>query len=91
MKAWKIAIAAAAVALFSTMSTSAQDKEITFCWAAWDPCQRAGRTLQGFYRQDRHQDEIRVPLPWTVYLSFTTYCANRRPIRWIGAPITSAS
>ena len=37
MRAFNTAVAAAALTAFGTLSASAQDKEITLCWAAWDP------------------------------------------------------
>ena len=51
---------AVAVLACAGVKASAQSKELTLCWAAWDPANALVELLEGLHGQDRHQDEVRV-------------------------------
>ena len=38
----------------------ANAKDLTLCWAAWDPANALVELVEGLHREDRHQHEIRV-------------------------------
>jgi multiple sugar transport system substrate-binding protein len=66
MKAWKAAIAAAAMAVGGFTSASAQDKELTLCWAAWDPANALQQLGKDFEQQTGIQMNYEF-VPWTNF------------------------
>jgi multiple sugar transport system substrate-binding protein len=66
MKVLKAAVVAAAVAVGGFTSASAQDKELTLCWAAWDPA----NALQQLGKDFEQQTGIAMNyefVPWTNF------------------------
>ena len=54
--------AALALSLGLCMATGAQAqaKQLTLCWAAWDPANALVELVEGLHDEDRHRDEVRV-------------------------------
>ncbi len=66
MRAWKVTIAAAAMVVGSFAPASAQDKQLTLCWAAWDPA----NALQQLGKDFEQQTGIKMNyefVPWTNF------------------------
>lgn len=66
MRAWRTAIAVAATALCGFTSASAQDKEITLCWAAWDPANALVELSKDFTAQSGIKMKFEF-VPWTSF------------------------
>jgi multiple sugar transport system substrate-binding protein len=66
MKAWKTAIAAAALAMGSAATAAAQDKEITLCWAAWDPANALVELSKDFTTETGIKMKFEF-VPWTNF------------------------
>lgn len=66
MKAWSIAIAAAAIAMGGLTPASAQDKEITLCWAAWDPANALVELSKDFTAKSGIKMKFEF-VPWTNF------------------------
>ena len=52
-------VAAVALSMIASQPAAAADKQLTLCWAAWDPA-NALVELGKDFTKDRHRDEIRV-------------------------------
>ncbi len=66
MKAWTTAIAAAALAMGSAATAAAQDKEITLCWAAWDPANALVELSKDFTTETGIKMKFEF-VPWTNF------------------------
>ncbi len=66
MRSWKTALAAAGIAAFSFTSASAQDKEITLCWAAWDPANALVELSKDFTAETGIKMKFEF-VPWTNF------------------------
>jgi multiple sugar transport system substrate-binding protein len=66
MRSWKTALAAAGIAAFSFNSASAQDKEITLCWAAWDPANALVELSKDFTTESGIKMKFEF-VPWTNF------------------------
>ena len=66
MKAWSIAVAAAAIAMGGLTPAAAQDKEITLCWAAWDPANALVELSKDFTAKSGVKMKFEF-VPWTNF------------------------
>jgi multiple sugar transport system substrate-binding protein len=66
MRSWKTALAAVGIAAFSFTSASAQDKEITLCWAAWDPANALVELSKDFTTESGIKMKFEF-VPWTNF------------------------
>jgi multiple sugar transport system substrate-binding protein len=66
MRAWSIAVAAAAIAVGGLTPASAQDKEITLCWAAWDPANALVELSKDFTAKSGIKMKFEF-VPWTNF------------------------
>lgn len=66
MRAWKAAIAAATLAVSGLTSASAQDKELTLCWAAWDPANALEQLGKDFEQKTGIKMNYEF-VPWTNF------------------------
>ncbi|MBX2806643.1 MAG: extracellular solute-binding protein [Hyphomicrobiales bacterium] len=66
MRSWRTALAAAGIAAFSFTSASAQDKEITLCWAAWDPANALVELSKDFTTETGIKMKFEF-VPWTNF------------------------
>lgn len=65
MRIWKATLAAAAVGL-ATTTAQAQDKELTLCWAAWDPANALAELSKDFTAQSGIGMKFEF-VPWTNF------------------------
>lgn len=66
MRAWRTAVASAAIAISGLTSASAQDKEITLCWAAWDPANALVELSKDFTAKSGIKMKFEF-VPWTNF------------------------
>lgn len=66
MRLWKIAAAAAVVASGIASTAQAQEKELTLCWAAWDPANALVELSKDFTAQSGIKMNYEF-VPWTNY------------------------
>jgi multiple sugar transport system substrate-binding protein len=66
MRSWKTALAASVIAACSFTSASAQDKEITLCWAAWDPANALVELSKDFTTETGIKMKFEF-VPWTNF------------------------
>ncbi len=66
MRSWRTAIAASAIVACGYASASAQDKEITLCWAAWDPANALVELSKDFTTQTGIKMKFEF-VPWTNF------------------------
>ena len=65
MRTWKAYLAAAAVSLAAT-TAQAQDKELTLCWAAWDPANALAELSKDFTAKSGINMKFEF-VPWTNF------------------------
>jgi multiple sugar transport system substrate-binding protein len=66
MRAWITAIAAAAISFCGLVPASAQDKQITLCWAAWDPANALVELSKDFTAKSGIKMKFEF-VPWTNF------------------------
>ena len=66
MRSWRTAIAASAIVACGCTSAFAQDKEITLCWAAWDPANALVELSKDFTTQTGIKMKFEF-VPWTNF------------------------
>ena len=66
MKAWSISVATAAIAMGGLTPAVAQDKEITLCWAAWDPTNALVELSKDFTAKSGVKMKFEF-VPWTNF------------------------
>ena len=66
MRNWKAFVAATALGLAGATSATAQDKEITLCWAAWDPANALVELSKGFTAETGIAMKFEF-VPWTNF------------------------
>jgi len=66
MRYWKSCLAAGVVALAGATSAEAQDKEITLCWAAWDPANALVELSKDFTAESGIKMNFEF-VPWTNF------------------------
>jgi multiple sugar transport system substrate-binding protein len=66
MRAWVLAVAAAAIGLCGVTPARAQDKEITLCWAAWDPANALVELSKDFTAKSGIKMKFEF-VPWTSF------------------------
>ena len=52
--------AGVALTALASQPAAAQGKQLTLCWAAWDPANALVELGKDFTKEFRHRDEIRV-------------------------------
>ena len=66
MRTWKATLAAAALGLAAATTVQAQDKELTLCWAAWDPANALAELSKDFTAQSGIAMKFEF-VPWTNF------------------------
>ena len=66
MRTWKATLAAAAFGLAAATTAPAQDKELTLCWAAWDPANALAELSKDFTAQSGIAMKFEF-VPWTNF------------------------
>jgi len=66
MRTWKACLAAAAVSLVAATGAQAQDKQLTLCWAAWDPANALAELGKDFTAESGIKMNYEF-VPWTNF------------------------
>jgi len=66
MRTWKACLAAASVSVIAATGSQAQDKELTLCWAAWDPANALVELSKDFTTETGIQMKFEF-VPWTNF------------------------
>ncbi len=66
MRTWKACLAAAAVSLVAATGAQAQEKQLTLCWAAWDPANALAELGKDFTAESGIKMNYEF-VPWTNF------------------------